>query len=404
VQFKLAILTVLSTRPDGRATLDELKDEVEALTANAARPSGISSALDDIDIFQSGLVIPDDGGFRITETGRSVLKAFEGPSEASIELPSTSTSHSLKLIDDLIGTEERLKIFDLGIRGPGESPNLETLENEPAVEREAVRPEQDISESQEEPARITAESADIGELANAVETNVPSVVSNAPSFLRRDFDKLETPARPASHPSVQPSSIASNLKRFGGILRGHIEQDAPSVTTRARSGGLSGLVLSVLALLAIIIGAGTWVAVTQIKSLKSELTTLERQLVPLKKQAASSEQPEKKNDSDQRSPPWPAATDKSRPAGESRPPSPPLILSPDEVRLIREYIKPVPSTNPAAQPINVGDPVSIATIPLPSPLVDKVPKLLGARFTIRNGAIIILKRDSHQADAVLGPN
>jgi hypothetical protein len=48
--------------------------------------------------------------------------------------------------------------------------------------------------------------------------------------------------------------------------------------------------------------------------------------------------------------------------------------------------------------------VTAGTIPLPSPLTDKIPKLLGARFTIRNGAIIILKRGSRQADAVLGPN
>lgn len=402
MQVPFAMLEILARRPGGCATPDELVREMDA--AEGQETSRRFSEFDSIDTLQAGLVVEDDEGLRITEAGRSVLRALEAFSNPAPEADRFEQSQSLKLIDDLIGTEMRLKIFDLGIRGPGESPNLETLENEPAVEREAVHPEQDISESQEEPARITAESADIGELANAVETNLPPVVSNAPSFLRRDFDKLETPIRPASRPSVQPSSIASNLKRFGGILRGHIEQDAPSVTTRARSGGLSGLVLSVLALLAIIIAAGTLIAVTQIKSLKSELTTLERQLVPLKKQVASSEQPEKKNGSDQRSPPWPAATDQSRPAGESRPPSPPLILSPDEVRLIREYIKPVPSTNPAAQPINVGDPVSIATIPLPSPLMDKVPKLLGARFTTRNGAIIILKRDSHQADAVLGPN
>jgi hypothetical protein len=33
-----------------------------------------------------------------------------------------------------------------------------------------------------------------------------------------------------------------------------------------------------------------------------------------------------------------------------------------------------------------------------------VPKLLGAKFTTRNGSIIIVRRDSRQADAVLGPN
>jgi hypothetical protein len=54
--------------------------------------------------------------------------------------------------------------------------------------------------------------------------------------------------------------------------------------------------------------------------------------------------------------------------------------------------------------LNVGDPVGNETIPLPSSITDKVPKLLGARFTIRNGSIIIVKRGGQQADAVLGPN
>jgi hypothetical protein len=54
--------------------------------------------------------------------------------------------------------------------------------------------------------------------------------------------------------------------------------------------------------------------------------------------------------------------------------------------------------------INVGDSVSGAMIPLPSQLTEKVPKLLGAKFTTRNGAIIIIKRNSRQADAVLAAN
>jgi hypothetical protein len=43
-------------------------------------------------------------------------------------------------------------------------------------------------------------------------------------------------------------------------------------------------------------------------------------------------------------------------------------------------------------------------IPFPSPVTEKVPKLLGARFTIRNGVIIIVRKDSGQADAVIRPN
>jgi hypothetical protein len=71
--------------------------------------------------------------------------------------------------------------------------------------------------------------------------------------------------------------------------------------------------------------------------------------------------------------------------------------------LIRNYIKPAPSADLGAPVINIGDPVGGATIPLPSQLMEKIPKLLGARFTTRNGAIIIVKRNSRQADAVLFP-
>ena len=82
----------------------------------------------------------------------------------------------------------------------------------------------------------------------------------------------------------------------------------------------------------------------------------------------------------------------------------PLTFSREEVQLIREYIKPAPFAGPAAPAVNVGDPVTGGTIPFPSPLTDKVPKLLGARFAIRNGTIIIIRKGSRQADAVLGPN
>ena len=42
-----------------------------------------------------------------------------------------------------------------------------------------------------------------------------------------------------------------------------------------------------------------------------------------------------------------------------------------------------------------------ARIPFPSPLTEKVPKLLGARFAIRDGAILVVRKDSRQVDAVL---
>ena len=96
--------------------------------------------------------------------------------------------------------------------------------------------------------------------------------------------------------------------------------------------------------------------------------------------------------------------DKNKSTGEVRTDQDTLNLSREEIQLIRDYIKPAPSAGPAALAINVDDPVSGAMIPLPSPLTDKVPKLLGGKFTTRDGAIIIVKRASRQVDAVLAPN
>jgi cell division protein FtsL len=230
----------------------------------------------------------------------------------------------------------------------------------------------------------------------------PPISFNAPAFLNvQNRATIKASIRPRS---VLSQSAVSTLKRFTGILRGHIEQDAPKIKREGQGGGIAGVIVTVLVLLAIIICVGAVIAVNQIRLLKSEITTLERQLVPLKNQAANAEQQEKRNSSDERNPAKAVATDKSKPTDENHSASTTLILSPDEKRLIREYIKPAPLSGPTAQPVNVGDPVTVGTIPLPSPLTDKISKLLGARFTIHNGSIILLRRDSHQADAVLGPN
>ena len=54
MHLKLAILTALARRPDGRATLDEVRRDVEVLTTNEDQGTEQRSILDDIDIFQSG--------------------------------------------------------------------------------------------------------------------------------------------------------------------------------------------------------------------------------------------------------------------------------------------------------------------------------------------------------------
>jgi hypothetical protein len=155
----------------------------------------------------------------------------------------------------------------------------------------------------------------------------------------------------------------------------------------------------------IVVAGGAVIAVYHIKSLTAEIATVQRELMVIKNETARLEAAESKRVADQNDNQGRPGTEKADASGQSRQAASALSLSPDEIRAIREYIKPAPIAGEAiSASISVGDRVSEATIPVPSPLIDKVPKLVGARFTIRNGAIIIIKRDSHQVDAVLGPN
>lgn len=413
MQFKLAILNVLAKYPDGHAELDELKREVEAFASHEDPPEEISSALDDIDIFQSGLVIPDGDGLRITDAGRSALKAMEDSSKPSLDLPPGTTSHSLKLIDDLIGTQERLKIFDLELRELGEDVDFNPVQKEagpqptatemPAAAREAGSddPADDFTL---QPPQV-ADHADPG-IKEVIATNPREAEpQDAPTFLMHGFGSgaRASEQRPARWSGLF-SSIATSIRSARRFWRGHLEQELSNVGRPP--GNARGGLFALLALFLIVICAAAVIALAQIKSLKSEIATLQRELLPLKERLARAESDERaKRDNDQRKEAQAkAGAGKSGASADNRVEQAPLSLSREEVQLIRDYIKPAPFSAPAAAPINVGDAVSGGTIPLPSPLTDKIPKLLGARFTIRNGAIVIVRRDSRQADMVLGPN
>src|SRR6266404_2845839 len=114
VNFKLAILTVLANWPERRATIDEIREEVGIIFANGGHSDSLKrlSALGDIDIFQTGLVSRNEEGFQITDAGLLLLRSLE----SSPEVSTAPASQPFRLIDDLVGTEERLKIFDLELR------------------------------------------------------------------------------------------------------------------------------------------------------------------------------------------------------------------------------------------------------------------------------------------------
>jgi hypothetical protein len=80
-----------------------------------------------------------------------------------------------------------------------------------------------------------------------------------------------------------------------------------------------------------------------------------------------------------------------------------LTLTHDEEKLVRQFIKVLPSQPSGSTPVQPGQPLgAISTAPIPDALVEQIPRLSGARFSIdAAGAIIISRAGSSRADAVL---
>jgi hypothetical protein len=83
----------------------------------------------------------------------------------------------------------------------------------------------------------------------------------------------------------------------------------------------------------------------------------------------------------------------------------PLVLSDDQMQLIRDHIKMPPAPSGAPPTISVGDVLPPAKlIPVPRSLSDKIPTLVGARFTTdKNNAIIIARGADNRVDLVVPP-
>ena len=371
MRFKLAILNVLAQSPGGRATFDEVRREVRAIIASGDQSEQLKrfSEFGDIDIFQSGLVLRDDAGLEITDAGLSLLHSLGTSSEPYLEFSSAPAPRPL---DDLSGMDERLKIFDLELAMPGKEVQDERRmaiigTSNSAPEIGAVDP----------PAGARSRSRDRG---------------------RRSFGLASLAA-----------VIAAKQQSIFDIGRRYLAQRAWRASNGKNerlvrnTGGAAFAVLSLVLVIACVVAA---IAFGQIQSLKSDVAALRRELLPAKERIARLEQIEKeKRDLDEPEKTQTGAdAEKNQPGAEIHPAQSALNLSREEIQLVRDYIKPAPTAGTAAPAINVGDPVVGLMIPLPSPLTEKVPKLAGAKFTTRNGSIIIVRRDSRQADAVLGPN
>jgi hypothetical protein len=400
LNLKLAVLQVLAKWPERGATLDEVNREIEIIVANGDQTEQLKrfSALHGTEIFQSGLVSRDDDGFRITEAGLSLLHSLESSSEFFPEASSSLASQPFKLIDDLLGREERLKIFDLELR------TLEVGAGEGGAHQSGHQQENEAVPIEASDAALEANTTDLSgkidaqALVETAEDEYDQSSENAPAFLRRGFgSKAQEPDQDSSPLVRLFASTATKTRSMLALWQNHFAR-GESTSTEPVTGRAGGVAFAFLSLLVLVSCVGAAIALRQMASLKSEIATLHRDLLPLRERVGKLEQTQQEAAAEK------SGTAANKPGEDNRPDQGGLSLSREEVELIRNYIKPAPSADIAAPAINVGDAVSGATIPLPSPLTEKIPRLLGARFTTRGGTIIIVKKDSRRADAVLAAN
>lgn len=92
MNFQVTVLKVLVSYPDGFATIVDLKRDMAILATSgrdwAERTKRLAARAPGLDIFSQGLVERLNGGWRITEKGRSVIEVMEArPATAPAEEP-----------------------------------------------------------------------------------------------------------------------------------------------------------------------------------------------------------------------------------------------------------------------------------------------------------------------------
>ncbi|MEY9178802.1 hypothetical protein ABIG06_000508 [Bradyrhizobium sp. USDA 326] len=102
MNFQVTVLKILVSYPDGFAVMADLKRDMAILATSgrdwAERTKRLAARVPEFDIFSQGLVERLNGGWRITEKGRSVLEFMEArPTERmtesaapAVELPASS--------------------------------------------------------------------------------------------------------------------------------------------------------------------------------------------------------------------------------------------------------------------------------------------------------------------------
>jgi hypothetical protein len=370
VRYKLAILKVLAKQPGGRATLDEVRREAGRIVSSLDQVElKRFNAIGDVDICHSGLVLRDDDGWQITRAGLALLDRLEDVTGCLLETFSSPTTAAVEPTNKLVRSEEPLRPFapETGMPLALDPPSSENRQTLAAAEIQFAKPQiRSFDRHRIEKFSIIAGGRKLFRSLGA--------------FITTNIDTTRRQSAPRN-----PAGFQRKSER--------------SIQTAANAA------FALLALLSVIACVLAAIAFGQLQSLKVDIAGLRRELLPVKERFAKFEEAEnQRRDQDKQQEAQKRSETGKDQSAEVRSDPTPLNLTREEIQLVREYIKPAPSPASAGPEINVGDAVGGAMIPLPSALTDKVPKLVGARFTTRNGTIVLVKKDSRHADAVLGPN
>ena len=86
MSLQVAILKVLASYPDGRATVAEMKADL-AILAGAGpewsdRLKRLADRAQSLDVFGQGFIVSDSAGWWLTDVGRIMLRQLEEPAQA----------------------------------------------------------------------------------------------------------------------------------------------------------------------------------------------------------------------------------------------------------------------------------------------------------------------------------
>ncbi len=86
MNFQVTVLKILVSYPDGFAAMADLKRDMAILATSgrdwADRTRRLAARVPDLDIFSQSLVERENGGWKITDKGRTVLKFMEARPDA----------------------------------------------------------------------------------------------------------------------------------------------------------------------------------------------------------------------------------------------------------------------------------------------------------------------------------